>query len=366
MELILTAGLPGSGKTTIAKYISKKKGALLLRTDVIRRVIFNNPKPPYAQKDMGKVYEEMLRRTKTALASGKSVVLDATFAKKMHRNAAKKIAKKAGADFYIIEAVCKECIIKDRLLKRKGDASQALFKHYQIVKRGFQKITEPHSVFDTSFGNKKMPLFKIGLDLDGVIIDHSENKMMLAKKLGFSVKKEDVGSEKLKTLIPKEQYKALKKELYGKISLKAGPMPFSLESISGLKCWDTDLYIISKRKESKLALDWLKIHNIFSLIPENRVYFVKEEKEKAVLAKKLGIDIFLDDKSIVLSSMASIVPHLALFGCRKGKNHSGKWVCLKSWKEFLEFADKIKKSRYQLLNGSSCQTSVNFETVYPA
>ena len=42
----------------------------------------------------------------------------------------------------------------------------------------------------------------IGFDFDGVIIDHTKNKIKKAKELGYTIRAEEIPSEKLKKLIP--------------------------------------------------------------------------------------------------------------------------------------------------------------------
>ena len=145
--LIIICGLPGTGKTTVAKKIAIKTGGVLLRTDVIRKTI---GKERYSQKEKQKVYEEMFKRAREFLREGKTVVLDATFAKKKNRKLAQEIAKEKNSPFWIIETVCDEKIVKERLSKRVEDESEATFKQYLEHKKFFEPLIERHFIIDTT------------------------------------------------------------------------------------------------------------------------------------------------------------------------------------------------------------------------
>lgn len=86
-KLFLVIGLQGAGKTEVAKKIAGRFGAILLRSDVLRKELFT--KSLYTKEESKIVYEEMFRRAKETLQDGKSVVLDATF-KKEERKTRKK------------------------------------------------------------------------------------------------------------------------------------------------------------------------------------------------------------------------------------------------------------------------------------
>lgn len=146
-NLLVVCGLPGTGKSTLAKKVADKINGTILRTDVIRREL---EKLDYAEEEKQKVYDEMFGRAKKLLKEGRSVVLDATFDKRKNRQTASNFAQDLRADFKLIEVVCPEKIIKERLMKRKGDASEAKFKHYLEHKKSFQPVKEKHLIIDTS------------------------------------------------------------------------------------------------------------------------------------------------------------------------------------------------------------------------
>ncbi len=150
--LILVCGLPGTGKTTIAKAVSQMVGATMLRTDVIRKEMLE--KNTYTEKERDAVYENMLVIADEKLRNGENCVLDGTFYKKSLRDAAGKIAKKNGSNFHIVECLLHEDIVKKRIISRKNDASDADFGVYKKARRNFEPIKEKHVVIDTSKDTK--------------------------------------------------------------------------------------------------------------------------------------------------------------------------------------------------------------------
>lgn len=143
--LIIVCGLQETGKTTVAKKIGKKTGAILLRTDIIRKELFKNP--TYSQKEKTRIYSEMFLRAKKLLQDNNTVILDATFAEKQNRHQAKKIADETGSKFKMIGVKClsKE-IIKERLRARFNDESDAKYNHYLKYKKIFEPIAEKHII----------------------------------------------------------------------------------------------------------------------------------------------------------------------------------------------------------------------------
>jgi hypothetical protein len=155
--LVLTCGLVGTGKTTVAKFFKKNLGMELLSTDIIRKEMFepiddkeieqlrNDPETlkkkdlmEYFDKQPEEIpheiqqlideqrivcYDEILRRTRQCLHAGKSVVLDGTFFKRALRERVYSIAKETGASVCLIHCVCNENVIVKRMKDRKNDGN---------------------------------------------------------------------------------------------------------------------------------------------------------------------------------------------------------------------------------------------------
>jgi predicted kinase len=120
MVLVVITGLPGVGKSTVAKILAEHVGMLRLNSDVIRQELFPE-KRTYDWKETARVIQETKLQVRNALRDGKDVVLDALFTKERARNEYRRIAEEEGADFRLLYLAAGESDVKDRLEKRKYD-----------------------------------------------------------------------------------------------------------------------------------------------------------------------------------------------------------------------------------------------------
>lgn len=133
--LLAIGGLSGSGKSTIARAVAPEigamPGALLLRSDVIRKRLAGVPAterlPPdcYTEEWNERVYAEMMRRAEIALAAGHSVIADAVSGQARHRTALAELAGRLGVPFAGIWLDAPLDIREARVGARQGDASDA-------------------------------------------------------------------------------------------------------------------------------------------------------------------------------------------------------------------------------------------------
>lgn len=148
--LVVIYGLPGTGKSEVAKLVAQKINAAHLQTDVIRKEL------NFSVKAKKETYKALLQEAEKILKNNKSVVLDGTFYRQYLRGWAKNLARKQKTKIYFIEIVCEEKIIQKRVNKRyqefkKGRAeSPADFRVYLKMKKVWQPIKEKHFVIDNS------------------------------------------------------------------------------------------------------------------------------------------------------------------------------------------------------------------------
>jgi len=134
-RLVAIGGYSGSGKSTLARAIAHQigaaPGALLLRSDVIRKrlwaVVETDPLPAaaYERAVSERVYATMRRRAATALAAGHSAILDAVHDRIEARRAVEAIARNLGARFDGIWLDAPRERLTERVGSRAGDASDA-------------------------------------------------------------------------------------------------------------------------------------------------------------------------------------------------------------------------------------------------
>lgn len=155
--LTIVCGLQGVGKTKVAGVLAKRQGAELIRTDEIRDEVIQEfhytEEGIFTEEDMQRVYRRMLHEAIKWLHQDRRVVLDATFARRKNRDRARRIALAMEADFQLIEVMCQEDIVKERIGSRSGDESAAGFAQHLVYKKKFEPITteeRPHIVIDNS------------------------------------------------------------------------------------------------------------------------------------------------------------------------------------------------------------------------
>src|SRR5699024_2792240 len=108
VRLVLVGGLPGTGKSTLAAGLADALGAVLIRSDVVRKELAglssddSAPAPYgagiYAPTWTDATYHEVLRRAREALERGQTVVLDASWSDQSHRAEARRIADETVSD----------------------------------------------------------------------------------------------------------------------------------------------------------------------------------------------------------------------------------------------------------------------------
>ncbi len=138
VRLVLVGGLPGTGKSTLARGIGELTGAVVLRSDVVRKELSGlAPDQPasagyqhgiYTPEATTAVYAELLRRAEHALRRGEMVVLDASWTDDAHRADAHRIADETASDLIELRCVAPADITAARVAARAaagGDASDA-------------------------------------------------------------------------------------------------------------------------------------------------------------------------------------------------------------------------------------------------
>jgi aminoglycoside phosphotransferase family enzyme/predicted kinase len=138
--LVLVGGLPGAGKSTLARGLGARARFHVLRSDVLRKELAGVPEHQpatigYQQGiyDAGwtqRTYDELLRRAGAILAEGERVIVDASFRAEAHRRQFLSAARDWGVPALMLYCVANEPAVRQRLAQRRGDASDADWEVY--------------------------------------------------------------------------------------------------------------------------------------------------------------------------------------------------------------------------------------------
>lgn len=130
-RLIAVGGRSGSGKSLLAREIAALTGALVIRSDAVRKglagVAMTDRLPPesYTPEAAARVYAAMTDRAGRALAGGMPVILDAAHLDPQERATAEAIARTAGVPFDGVWLDAPRETLKTRAAARQGDVSDA-------------------------------------------------------------------------------------------------------------------------------------------------------------------------------------------------------------------------------------------------
>lgn len=150
--LHLLMGLPGAGKTTLAKTLQKITKAARLSSDDYRLIIY--PEPTFSQKEHDNLYGLIDHSVEHLLEAGHDVIYDANLNRKTHRQEKYNLAKKYDSNTILWWVKTPKELAKkrrideqDHTLLPEGETSENMFERIASIIE-VPKSDEPYIEID--------------------------------------------------------------------------------------------------------------------------------------------------------------------------------------------------------------------------
>ena len=159
--LVLVAGLPGTGKSTLARALAAE-GFGWVRSDAVRKQLAGLPPEAPAPARTGegiytadwtdRTYARCLELARAALSEGERVVVDANFKTAAQRAPFVALAQELGVPLQVFVCETEPAAAEARLARRTGDASDANVSIYRAARRAWEPVApeQDATVIDTT------------------------------------------------------------------------------------------------------------------------------------------------------------------------------------------------------------------------
>lgn len=149
-KLIALSGLPGVGKTTVARDLARQIKAAHLRVDSVEAAMKNSVLKIHPAEDAG--YLVLASLAKDNLRLGMDVIVDTVNPLKITRKLWTSVANEARAELINVEIVCEDkSVHRQRVEARSSDIKGLIVPTWDnVMARKYDLWTEERIVVDTS------------------------------------------------------------------------------------------------------------------------------------------------------------------------------------------------------------------------
>jgi predicted kinase len=153
--LIVIGGLPGVGKTTVARAVAGRLGAAHVRVDAFEVALLRQGLAPTPEDVGGHGYALALAAADTCLAAGTDVVVDAVFPVWTSRRPFRELAARQGTPVHWLRLICTDPAEHRRRVEERGAelAGHAVPGWAAVRRRDVDQWHERHTVIDTATGD---------------------------------------------------------------------------------------------------------------------------------------------------------------------------------------------------------------------
>jgi len=148
--VVFVIGLPGSGKTTIAKKMADLLGFPLITTEIVRVHLLAIEKEAadidFSPEELSQTYNVMYLITESMLRGGSGVVVDGVFRSWEQRERIFDIAKQFNTPVLGLEVTCEEPVLLERIKARKARGTRS-----PAGKGAYRKIASEFEPTDARF-----------------------------------------------------------------------------------------------------------------------------------------------------------------------------------------------------------------------
>lgn len=139
-------GLPGTGKTYLAKELAERAEAFHANTDGIR--MEHGLMGDYTEETKERVYQLLLERMLDHARRGSDIVVDATFIEKELRDRFIQPLEEEGIPYRLIRMVADRSLIEERVRKDRPESEAGIEVHDRL-KRALDPIERDHLELDS-------------------------------------------------------------------------------------------------------------------------------------------------------------------------------------------------------------------------